>query len=521
VILLWGSNARETHPIFFHHVLKGVRNGARLFAVDPRRTSSAQWAELWLGLDVGSDISLANAMGREIIAAGLANQKFIEHATSGFEAYRAHVEKYTLERAERETGVPAEAIRQVAHAYARANRAQLCWTLGITEHHNAVDNVVALINLALLTGHIGRYGSGVCPLRGQNNVQGGGDMGAIPDRFPGFQHVENDEIRAKYEQAWGVKLPAKRGWHISAMLDAMERGELNTLYVLGENPVDSEADRHRTLKLLGGLKFLVVQDLFYTKTAEMADVVLPGSAGWCESEGTVTSSERRVQRVRQAVPLPEGVRDDTEIIFDVARRLGHDWGQPNSEAIWNELRKLSPMNAGMSYERLEKLGGIQWPCYDEQHPGEMYLHGRLWSDPLIGPRAPFSVVEQEPPVDKLDTEFPIRLTTGRRLDSFNTGVQTGKYASPLRRDEALDLSPEDGRLYRLQEGEKVRVSSRRGSVIAPVRFDIGLRPGLAFLSTHFHDQVATNDLTIDAVDPKSGTSEFKATAIRIEKFKES
>src|SRR5262249_23342089 len=206
VILLWGSNARETHPIFFHHLLKGVQNGAELYVVDPRRTSSAKWAHTWLGIDVGSDISLANAVAREIIAAGLANEKFIRHSTSNFEAYKAHVEKYTLERAERETGVPAEAIRRMAHAYAKAPRAQICWTLGITEHHNAVDNVVALINLALLTGHVGRYGSGVNPLRGQNNVQGGGDMGAIPDRFPGFQHVENDEIRAKYEKAWGVKL---------------------------------------------------------------------------------------------------------------------------------------------------------------------------------------------------------------------------------------------------------------------------------------------------------------------------
>jgi formate dehydrogenase major subunit len=205
VILLWGSNARETHPIFFHHVLKGIRRGAKLFVVDPRRTSSAQWADVWLGLDVGSDISLANAMGREIIAAGLANKEFLENATSGFEAYEACVEKYTLERAERETGVPAEAIRRVAHAYAKAPRAELCWTLGITEHHNAVDNVLALINLALLTGHVGRYGSGINPLRGQNNVQGGGDMGAIPDRLPGFQHVENDELRGKFEKA-GCKI---------------------------------------------------------------------------------------------------------------------------------------------------------------------------------------------------------------------------------------------------------------------------------------------------------------------------
>jgi formate dehydrogenase major subunit len=518
VILLWGSNARETHPIFFHHVLKGVHNSATLFVVDPRRTSSAQWADTWLGLNVGSDISLANAMAREIISAGLINTKFIEHATSGFEAYRAHVEKYSLDRAEQETGVPAEVIRKTAHAYARAGRAQLCWTLGITEHHNAVDNVVALINLALLTGHVGRYGSGLNPLRGQNNVQGGGDMGAIPDRLPGFQHVENDELRAKFERAWGVKINPQRGWHLSDMFRAMERGELTTLYCLGENPADSEADRHHALKLLGGLEFLLVQDLFYTKTAELADVVLPAVAGAFESEGTVTSSERRVQRVRRTVAAPAGVRDDIAIIFDLARRLDHDWGAPEAEAIWNECRGLSPMHGGMSYRRLTELGGIQWPCYDESHPGEMFLHGRLWHDPLIGPHAPFSLVEFEPPVDQLDKQYPIRLTTGRRLDSFNTGVQTGRYPSPLRRNETLDLSPEDGRQYDLHEGEKVRVSSRRGSVVAPVRFDRGLRPGLAFLTTHFHDQVATNDLTIDAVDPKSGTAEFKATAIRIEKY---
>ena len=517
VILLWGSNARETHPIFFHHVLRGLRNGAELYVVDPRRTSSARWAHLWLGLDVGSDISLANAMGREIIAAGLANQKFIQHATSGFEAYKAHVEKYTLERSQRETGVSAETIRRFAHAYARAPRAELCWTLGITEHHNAVDNVLALINLALLTGHVGRYGSGVNPLRGQNNVQGGGDMGAIPDRLTGFQHVENDELRAKFENAWGVRIPPKRGWHLSDMFEAMERGELTVLYVLGENPADSEADRHRALKRLGGLEFLLVQDLFYTKTAELADVVLPAAAGALESDGTVTSSERRVQRVRPTVPPPAGVRDDLEIIFDLARRLGHDWGKPDAESMWDELRTLSPMHAGMSYRRLDTMGGIQWPCYDESHPGEMFLHGRLWNEPLIGPRAPFSVVEFEPPMDQLDDEYPIRLTTGRRLDDYNTGVQTRHYASPLRREESLQLSFEDGQRYQLREGEKVRVSSRRGSLLAPVRFHSGLRPGLAFLSVHAHDQVATNELTIDAVDPKSGTSEFKATAIRIEK----
>jgi formate dehydrogenase major subunit len=521
VILLWGSNARETHPIFFHHVLKGVRNGAKLFVVDPRRTSSAEWADAWLGVDAGADIALANAMAREIIAAGLANEWFIEHSTSGFDSYRECVDKYTLDRAERETGVPAEIIRNTAHAYAKAERAIICWTLGITEHHNAVDNVLALINLGLLTGNVGRYGSGLNPLRGQNNVQGGGDMGAIPDRLPGFQHVENAELRSKFERAWDCLIPSERGWHLSGMFDAMERGELTTLFVLGENPADSEADRHRALGLLEGLDFLVVQDLFYTNTAKLADVVLPAAAGWCETEGTVTSSERRVQRVRRVAPPPPGVRDDNEILFELARRLGRDWGTPDAETIWNEVRSLSPMHCGMSYQRLEQLGGIQWPCYDESHPGELFLHGRLWQTPLIGPRAPFSAVEFEPPVDRIDKEFPIRLTTGRRLDSYNTGVQTNHYRSPLRRNESLDLSPEDGASYGVSEGDRVRVVSRRGSVIAPVRFDPGLRPGLAFLSVHFHDQVATNVLTIDAVDPKSGTSEFKATAIRIEKDWES
>jgi formate dehydrogenase major subunit len=225
-----------------------------------------------------------------------------------------------------------------------------------------VDNVLALINLGLLTGHVGCYGSGLNPLRGQNNVQGGGDMGAIPDRLPGFQHVENGELRGKFERAWGVRIEPKRGWHLTAMFEAMGRGELNTLYVLGENPADSEADRHHALKLLGGLKFLVVQDLFYTRTAAMADVVLPAAAGWCETEGTVTSSERRVQRVRRAVPPPAGVRDDIEILYELARRLGHDWGEPDAECIWNEVRQLSPMHEGMSYRRLEELGGIQWPA---------------------------------------------------------------------------------------------------------------------------------------------------------------
>lgn len=519
LIILWGSNARETHPIFFHHVLKAVRKGARLYAIDPRRTSSAQWADLWLGIDVGADIALANAVGREIITAGLVNRAFIQHSTTGFEEYCRSVEPYTLEYAERVTGVPAEAIRELAHAYARADRAQLCWTLGITEHHNAVDNVLALINLALLTGHVGRYGSGVCPLRGQNNVQGGGDMGAIPNRLPGGNQIEDEATRAPFEQAWGSPILPRNGWHLSQMFEAMERGDLTALYVLGENPAQSEADQHRTIELLSGLEHLVVQDIFLTKTAELADVVLPAAASWSESEGTVTSSERRVQRVRKALEPPAGARDDMEILCELARRLGRDWGNPTAEQVWDELRSLSSWHRGMSYRRLEELGGLHWPCPSEDHPGSTFLHGRLWLDgPEQGPLAPFHAVEHDPPVDQLDEQFPIRLTTGRRLDSFNTGVQSGGYRSPLRRSETLDIAPEDGALLGVADREVVRAISRRGQVEVPVRYDSTLRPGLAFMTLHFPDDVATNLLTIDATDPKSGTAEFKATAIRIEKL---
>ena len=516
LIILWGSNARETHPIFFHHVLTAIHNGARLFAIDPRRTSTSQWADGWLGVDVGSDIALANGIGREIIAAGLENRAFIEHATENFDDFARTVEPYTLEKTARLTGVPASAIKELAHAYARADRAQICWTLGITEHHNAADNVFALINLALLCGHVGRYGSGVNPLRGQNNVQGGGDMGAIPNKLPGFKDVEDDAERARFDSAWKCAVPPQKGWHLSQMFEAMESGELRTLYVIGENPADSEADAPHARKLLQGLDHLVVQDIFLTNTARMADVVFPAAADWCEYEGTVTNSERRVQRVRKALDPPGEARPDLEIIWDLAARLGHDWGQPGAETAWDELRSLSAMHAGMSYSRLDELGGIQWPCWGEEHSGSLYLHGRLWEEPRGGPAAPFTPVEFVPPLDELTAEFPIRLTTGRRLDSYNTGVQTGGYSSPMRKREALFLSPEDMENRGLKEGDRVRVSSRRGSLEAPVAAEASLRRGLAFMTLHASGEVDANVLTSDAWDKKSGTADFKATAIRVE-----
>ncbi len=516
LIVLWGSNARNAHPIFFHHLAKGVRSGATMYAIDPRRSESAAWADVWLGIDTGSDIALANAVAREIIHAGLANTEFIAHATSGFDQFAAHVEPFTLEWAEEITGVPAGAIQSFAHDYATAPSAQLCWTLGITEHRNATDNVLSLINLALLTGHIGRYGSGLVPIRGQNNVQGGGDMGALPNKLPGFQDVADDTLRHKFEAAWGATIPADNGLHVTQMFDAMESGDITTMYILGENPAQSEADSARTVALLEGLDHLVVQDIFLTKTAMLADVVLPAAVGWAETEGTVTSSERRVQRIHKALEPPGEAKDDIEIMMLLARKLGHEWPEQSAEEIWDELRSLSPMHAGMSYERIETLGGLQWPCPTEDHPGTLFLHGWLWEEPLPRDPAPFSIVDWVPPVDPLDDDFPVRLTTGRRLDGYNTGVQSNRFRSPIRHGAVIDMSPEEGAALGIDEGDRVSVTSRRGSIEVATRFTTGLRKGLVFMAIHTPDDADVNALTLDAWDPKSGTAEFKATAVRLE-----
>ena len=518
-IVLWGSNARAAHPIFFHHLLKGLSNGARMWTVDPRRTDSAKFADVWLGINVGSDIALANGVAHEIIDAGLENKEFIANATTGFEDFATHVESWTLERTSEITGVPVEAIRDLAHGYANAEKAQIMWTLGITEHHTAVDNVLALCNLSLLTGHIGRWGSGLVPLRGQNNVQGGGDMGALPNKLSGFQDLADDEIRVKFETAWDSKIPPEPGWHLTDMFNAMGRGELRALYVIGENPADSDADVNHAREALEGLDILVVQDVFMTRTAEMADVVLPAALGWAESDGTVTNSERRVQRTRAAIKPPGDARQEIEIISDLARHLGdNSWGQPTAEDLWEELRTVSPMHAGMSWERIENEGGIQWPCPDENHPGTPFLHERLWKQPAEGRLAPFSCVDDRPPIESLDDNYPLRLTTGRALDSYNTGVQTGKYNSPIRTGEALEVSTADAEKLGISTGERVIVSSRRGSIEMTVEIDPNLPLGLAFTTFHFPELVDVNQLTNSAYDPKSGTAEFKAAAIRVEKM---
>ena len=518
-IVMWGSNARNAHPIFFHHVIKGIDNGARSWTVDPRRTSTAKFTDTWLGLNVGTDIGLAHGVAREIISAGLTDDEFIRNATTGYEEFVAFVEPWTLEHTAEVTGVPAEAIRDLAHGYATAPTAQICWTLGITEHHTGVDNVQSLCNLALLTGHVGRWGSGLVPLRGQNNVQGGGDMGALPNKLSGFQDVEDDEIRAKFEAAWDCEIPPTNGWNLTQMFEAMERDELKAVYIIGENPADSEADVKHARAMLERLDVMVVQDVFMTRTAQMADVVLPAALGWAESDGTATNSERRVQRMRAAVPPPGQARQEIGIINDLAALMGDDaWGNPTAEEFWEELRTVSPMHGGMSWERLEAEGGIQWPCPTEDHPGSPFLHGRLWERPVQGRRAPFACVEDRPPLDVLTKEFPLRLTTVRALDSYNTGVQTSRYSSPIRTGEALEVSVADAADLGIADGDRVLVSSRRGAIKMTIGIDHELAVGLCYTTFHFPELADVNQITSDAVDPKSGTAEFKAAAIRIDRL---
>ena len=521
VILLWGSNARETHPIIFHHLLKGVRNGARLYAIDPRRTTSAQWADRWLGLDVGSDIALSNAMAREIIHAGLVNRPFVERATEGFDEYAASVEPFTLAEGERLTGVPAEVIGETAHAFARADRAMICWTLGITEHANAVDNVLALINLALLTGHVGRYGSGLNPLRGQNNVQGGGDMGAIPNKLPGFQDVErDDEARARFEAAYGASVPPHYGWHLTQMFHAMERGELRTLYVIGENPAQSEADVNRTRRLLAGLDLLVVQDIVMTRTAEMADVVLPGDRVVVRGRGHGDEQRAaRAARPQGARPARRGARrhvDPLRARAPARPRLGSSRPPRRPGTSCARSRRCTRGCATTGSTRTAGCGGRARTRSTPARSSSTSGSGR---SRVEGPRAPFSVVEAEAAVrgarrrvpDPPHDGSPARVVQHRRAD------ESLPLAAPPRRG-ARALA----RGRRAARGERGRDRARL--VAARLRRGAGagrsdsLRAGLAFMSFHFPDEVDVNQLTIDATDPKSGTAEFKAAAIRVDRL---
>jgi len=552
LIICWGSNTQECHPIIYNHMRRGMKNGAKMVVVDPRKIDQVKKADKWLPINVGTDICLANAMGHVIIEEDLHDKEFVERATENFEEYREKVAGYTPEYAEQITGVSAEDIREVARMYATADRATLNWTLGITEHHNGADGVFALINLGLLTGHVGKYGSGLNPLRGQNNVQGGGDMGALPDKMVGGWLWNDPEAHELFEEVWGVPLPEKVGKNQAEMMDAVERGEIRCMYVIGENPAQSNADEHHHDELFGSLDLLVVQDIFMTKTARIADVVLPAAASWAETEGTVINSERRVQRVHKVVDPPGEARPDEFIIQDLANRMGANWSFETAEEVWNEVRRLAPKFSGISYGRLEKYGGIQWPCLDgsfeeisditpkeqlaastrgaenaegtaittdvveKPQVGTRFLHAQLWADE-VQKRAPFHPVDHEGPVEMPDEGYPYQLTTGRRLAFHNTGTMTQSYKKVKDPEELLEICEEDARKLGIEDGDFVRVSSRRGTVPkVKARVTDRVRPGLLFLGYSFPDQVPTNVLTINAVDPQSGTAELKACAVKIE-----
>jgi predicted molibdopterin-dependent oxidoreductase YjgC len=552
LIICWGSNTQECHPIIYNHMRRGVKNGAKMVVVDPRKIDQTKKADKWLPINVGTDICLANAMANVIIEENLHNKEFIERATENFEEYSEKVAGYTPEFAESITGVLAEDIREVARMYATADKAILSWTLGITEHHNGADGVFALINLGLLTGHVGKYGSGLNPLRGQNNVQGGGDMGALPDKMVGGWHWNDPEAKELFEEVWGTPLPEKVGKNQPQMMDAVKHGAIRCMYVIGENPAQSDADEHLHEKLFESLDFLVVQDILMTKTARMADVVLPAAASWAETEGTVINSERRVQRVRKVVDPPGEARPDEFIIQDIADRMGVNWGFDTAEDVWNEVRQLAPKFSGISYERLEKYGGIQWPCLDgsfeeisditpkeqlaastrgaenaegtaitadvieKPQVGTRFLHAQLWADE-VEKRPPFHPVDHEGPVEMPDEEYPFQLTTGRRLAFHNTGTMTQSYKKVKDPEELLEICEEDAQKVGIEDGDFARVSSRRGTVPAvKARVTDRVRPGLVFLGYSFPDQVPTNVLTINAVDPLSGTAELKACTVKIE-----
>jgi formate dehydrogenase major subunit len=553
LIICWGSNTMENHPIIYNHMRRGIKNGAKMVVIDPRKIDQVKKADKWLGLNVGTDICLANAVGHVIIEEDLYNKEFVERATKGFEAYKEKVSGYTPEYAEQITGVPADDIREVARLYATAEKATLNWTLGITEHHNGADGVFALIGLGLLTGHVGKYGSGLNPLRGQNNVQGGGDMGALPDKKVGGWRWDDPEAHKLFEDVWGTPLPAHVGLNQAEMMKAVSNGEIRCMYVIGENPVQSDADENKHEKLFGSLDFLVVQDILMTRTAQMADVVLPAAASWAETEGTVINSERRVQRVHRVVEPPGEARDDVMILRDIARRMGADWDFETAEEVWEEVRRLAPKFSGISYERLEEYGGIQWPCLDgsfeeisdntpkeqlmastrgaenaeggaitadvveKTGPGTMFLHEELWAEE-VEHRVPFTPVDHEGPVEMPDEEYPFQLTTGRRLAFYNTGTMTQDYKKVKDNEELLEICEEDAEEHGIEDGDKVRVSSRRGTVEAvTARVTDRVRSGLLFMGYSFPDQVPTNVLTINAIDPQSGTAELKACAVSIEK----
>jgi formate dehydrogenase alpha subunit len=487
-----------------------ARNGAKLIVADPRGIDLVRFATVHLAHKPGTDVALINALMNVIVSENLHNEPFIRERTEDFAALVEVIRDFTPEKAEAITTVPAEAIRHAARLYATALSSSIIYSMGITQHTTGTDNVLTLANLALLTGNVGKESAGVNPLRGQNNVQGACDMGALPNVYPGYQSVEDALIRLKFQQAWGVELSDRKGLTVVEMMHAVEHDEIKALYIMGENPALSDPNLNRVRKAIEKVDLLVVQDIFLTETAEYADVVLPSTC-FAEKDGTFTNTERRVQRVRQAVAAPGQTRNDWEILCDLASKMGYSMAYGSAAQIMEEIAALTPIYGGISFDRLETVG-LQWPCPDRQHPGTKYLH----TDRFTRGKGKFHAVAFQSPAEVPGEQFPFVLSTGRQLYQFHTGTMTRKsraihQVSPT---GYVEVHAADAERLGIADGQMVEVSTRRGRVTTPARVTTGIEKGWLFMPFHFCEGPA-NALTQDALDPVAKIPEYKVCAAQI------
>ena len=513
-ILAIGTNTTEAHPVIGFEIKKAVCRGTKLIVANPREIELVRHADLWLKHRLGTDVPLLMGMCRVIIDEGLLDAAFVTERTENFAEFKESLRQFTPDFVEEITGVPREKLAEAARMYATHSPAAIFYAMGITQHSHGTDNVIAVADLAMLTGNIGQPGSGVNPLRGQNNVQGACDMGALPNVYPGYQSVTNPDIKEKFEAAWGGSLPpTKPGLTVTEIMDAAYQGKIKAMYILGENPILSDAQAKHVEAALGKLEFLVVQDIFLTETARLAHVVLPGIT-FAEKDGTFTNTERRVQRVKKAIEPIGDARPDWWIMCQLGQRLGSSgFNFTSPSQIMAEIAQLTPSYGGISYSRLEK-GGLQWPCPTAEHPGTPILHTENFSRG----KGKFTPLAYRPPAESPDKDYPLLLTTGRNLFHFHTGTMSRKIKglNVFSGEELVEINPQDASDLGITDGEKIRVISRRGAVTAKTKVT-GVSPvGVVFMTFHFAES-PTNQLTNPALDPIAKIPEFKVSAVRIEK----
>ncbi len=514
VILITGSNTTENHPVLSSYVKRAVTfKGKNLIVVDPRKIKMTNFATLWLRQKLGTDVAWINGMMHVIIKEKLYDEAYVNARTVGLDELKKTVEKYTPEYVEQITGIERNQLMAAARLYAGAKAASILYTMGITQHISGTDNVKSLANLAMLCGNVGVVGGGVNPLRGQNNVQGACDMGGLPNVYTGYQKVDDPAVRDRMKKAWGVEtLSDKPGLTATIMMEKAHEGEVKAMYIIGENPMVSDPDLNHLEKSLENLDFLVVQDIFLTETARKADVVLPAAA-FSEKEGTFTNTERKVQRVRKAVAAPGKAKEDWEIISDLSGRMGYPMDFGSARAIMQEIAEVTPSYCGINYDRLE-LGGIHWPCTGTDHPGTPCLHMEQFTCGL----GVFHAIEYVPPAEIPDNEYPMYLTTGRVLYHYHTGSMTMKSKGLNAREPEcfVEISAEDAMARHIGENDPVKITSRRGEIIAKAKISENVNSGTVFLPFHYAD-AAANRLTHAALDPVSNIPEYKVCAVRVEK----